>query len=97
MCVRKPSDRHCYAVQTRRYVARGEVQHSSSVLHEFTRREWRDIQAMQGPVLDRYDRVWGQEAHRWVKSGAQHSTGLWTDCDGRIRYAESDPEMGETV
>lgn len=89
MPVRKPADRHCYAVQTRRYVYKEEVVYSSQTLHEFTRREWRDIEALQGPVLDRYRQVGGHEAHRWVKSGAQHSTGLWTD-DGRIRYAESE-------
>lgn len=96
MTVRKPSDRHCYAIQTRRYVHKGEVVYSSQTLHEFTRREWRDIEALQGPVLDRYRQVWASEAHKWVKTGGHHSTGLWTD-DGRIRYAESDPMMEEAA
>lgn len=32
-----------------------------------------------------------EEAHRWVRQGNTHETGLWLD-GGRIRYAPADPE-----
>jgi hypothetical protein len=79
MPVRKPSDRYCYAIQQRRYVWNNEVGYGSRVLWEFTRAEWRDIEALQGPVLDDYRRISGQEAHDFVRRGGIHNTGLWTD------------------
>jgi hypothetical protein len=35
-----------------------------------------------------YDRVSPEYAHRWVKSGGHHETGLWVD-NGKVRYARS--------
>lgn len=29
------------------------------------------------------------EAHRWVKDGCFHETGLWVDDLGRVRYAKA--------
>jgi hypothetical protein len=29
-------------------------------------------------------------AHKWVRDGYNHETGLYIDCDGRIRYAKED-------
>lgn len=28
-------------------------------------------------------------AHRWVKAGGLHATGLWVDDAGRVRYARA--------
>lgn len=35
-----------------------------------------------------YDRVSPEYAHRWVKNGGVHETGLWVD-NGKVRYARS--------
>jgi hypothetical protein len=88
---RAPPRRYCYAIQQRVYLDKGEPRYTSGMLHEFTRAEWAEIQARQGPMLDHYDRVGGQEAHDWVRRDRPHSTGLYID-DGRIRYAASDPD-----
>ena len=38
---------------------------------------------------DRVSRVTAQTAHRWVRDGGIHSTGLWIDWDGRIRKSNT--------
>jgi hypothetical protein len=35
-----------------------------------------------------YDRVSPEYAHKWVKNGGHHETGLWVD-NGKVRYARS--------
>lgn len=97
MPVYKPSQRYCYAYRQRPYwsTAENRLTHTWPVLVELSRADWREIEAMQGPLLDRYDRTDARDAHEWVKAGRQHETGLWTDRDDRgrqvIRYAEGEP------
>jgi hypothetical protein len=43
------------------------------------------VEIRTDPTLRRVD---GPTAHRWVKAGRLHETGLWVDDTGRIRYAK---------
>lgn len=48
---------------------------------------WSHILAGPHPDYD-YNPVPGTVAHRWVRGGGHHETPLYTDADGRIRYAK---------
>jgi hypothetical protein len=37
-----------------------------------------------------YKAIHRTTAHKWVRDGYQHETGLFVDYDGRIRYAKED-------
>lgn len=56
-------------------------------LVEMTSTEWTKA-ARANPDL-KYSRVNTDTAHRWVKDGKEHETGLYVE-DGRIRYAMED-------
>jgi hypothetical protein len=58
-------------------------------LHEMTDRELREAQA-SAPAHVRYERVDAARAHRFVRNDGVHTTGLWIDCDGRMRYARAE-------
>lgn len=77
-----------YFVRTRLFWNKGEERFESDggYLVELTAKDWREVQALQGPRLPRYRRVDATYAHDWVKRGYIHETGLYTE-DGRIRYA----------
>lgn len=43
-------------------------------------------QVVKGTVAGEwYERVSGTFAHRWVRKGLTHETGLWIDDSGRVR------------
>lgn len=67
-----------------------ELRFSRDTLIEVTAKELRDDAAMYGPRLERLVPVDYRRAHQWVREGGHHGTGLWTDIDGRIRYAEGE-------
>lgn len=51
-----------------------------------------DMKNVANPQLrSRHRRVSASEAHRYVKDGGHHETGLWVD-DGKVRYAKADPD-----
>lgn len=62
-------------------------------LVELTGPELRTVERLQGPFLPRYKRIDASRAHRFVRNGGLHHTGLWIDCDGRIRYAEGGGDL----
>lgn len=58
------------------------------VLVEMTAQEHRDEEAKAAPTgWPKYYRVPAEKAHRWVKDGSHHETGLYLDDRGRVRYA----------
>lgn len=57
-----------------------------AMLIEMTRAEYRKRVAEHDDVYE----ISAAEAHRRVKDGDIHETGLWVD-EGRIRYAKPDP------
>lgn len=61
----------------------GIARHSSSQLYDVkTVAERRDLEAR----YDRVSRITANYAHRWVRDGGVHNTGLYLD-EGRIRKA----------
>lgn len=72
-----------YAIRTRSEGAEG-------MLCELTAQELRDeIAKAGGPSgWPRYQRVNGSQAHKWVRNGGYHETGLYIADNGRIRYAQ---------
>lgn len=56
-------------------------------LVEMSPQEARDELAKAKGTSMTYKPVSASEARKWVKDGGHHETGLYTDCDGRIRYA----------
>lgn len=57
-------------------------------LTEVTAKELDADSRQHGPRLSKLVPVDYRRAHEWVKDGGHHETGLYTDSDGRIRYAE---------
>jgi hypothetical protein len=66
-----------------------ELRHSHDTLIEVTPAELREDAAQHGPRLTYLRPCDAHRAHRWVKDGGHHATGLWTD-NGRIRYASGE-------
>lgn len=56
-------------------------------LYSMTAAELRKAKATNEHSDTDYHRVDGTEAHRWVRDGRIHSTPLYIDLDGRIRFA----------
>ncbi len=94
MTMRKPPRRAGYFMRLRPIIAnlRADIgpDYHPSELVELTRAELRTVEATQGPMLARYERVDASRAHNHVKRGGWHDTGLYVDYDGRIRYAEGE-------
>lgn len=67
---------------------RNRAQYPHATLVEMTPAEYRDEKAKSAPDGWEYERTTAQEAHRWVKGGGHHETALYTDENGRIRYAK---------
>jgi hypothetical protein len=97
--MRRPPRRAGYFIRNRWYIGRYNVMGQEGELEplpragelvELTRAELREIEQTHGPVLPTYRRVPASYAHRWVRAGNIHHTGLYTDHDGRIRYAEGE-------
>ena len=79
-----------YFYRERYSVQGGEMRFQGDMLIELTHAELRDVERAVGPSLTLYRRVDAATAHRHVKRGYTHATGLWID-DGRIRYSGPDP------
>jgi hypothetical protein len=71
-----------------------ESEHSR-ILVEFTSpKAFTDYVTVNAVGVNAYTwrRIPADTAHRWVRNGNTHETGLWIDFDGRIRYAKADPD-----
>lgn len=63
-----------------------------AILNDISARELRESRAKWEPEGYNFTPVSGQRAHRWVRSGALHSTDLWLDDTGRMRKAQVAPD-----
>lgn len=90
---KKPPRRAGYFMRSRPIIANIQADkwphYTPDELVELTHAELREVERFQGPCKPRYRRIDASRAHRHVRDGGLHHTGLWTDYDGRIRYAES--------
>ena len=58
------------------------------MLTEMSEKEFAALEESENPM---YFRVHFTKAHKMVRDGHIHETGLWIDENNRIRYAKSDP------
>jgi len=80
-----------YVMETKSALVNGHW-HIDRTLHEMTESEFKkgaDIKDKHPAGISWFDVSWshvsGVEAHKHVRDGGIHTTGLWIDCDGKIR------------